>query len=93
MFDPGEDAAPVTAVDGFVNDSLNFHVDAITAEDAIVASPQEIEQAALLTRRRIGGSLIAPCFGLVLWHGGSLMHDRADVTDFGEGWHIVPPAG
>ena len=59
MFDAGEHAAPVTAVDGLVDHSFDFHVHAIAAEDAVVDAPEQIEQAALIPRRRIGGSRIA----------------------------------
>ena len=69
VFDAREHAAPVTAVDGFVNHSFDFDVDAIAAEDAVVYAPQQIEQATLFARCRIGSGRIAPGFGFILRHG------------------------
>jgi hypothetical protein len=69
MFNSGENAAPVTAVERFVNYSFDFDVDAIAAENPVVYAPQQIEQAALFARCRIGSGRIAPGFGLILQHG------------------------
>ena len=71
MLDAGEDAAPVTAVDGFINNSANFYINPITTEYAVVNPAKQIEQPALFPHRRIAGRFasVSPCFGFVVRHG------------------------
>ena len=68
MLDARENAAPVAAVNRLVNHALDFHVDAIATQDALVDTAEQIEQPALFARCRIGSGLITPGFGLVLRH-------------------------
>jgi hypothetical protein len=70
MLDAGEDAAPVTAVDCFVNDSSHFDINFVATQNPIVYPAQQIQQAALLPHRGFAVRLltIAPGFGFVMRH-------------------------
>lgn len=76
MFDAGVNAAPVTAVDGFVNHAANFYINPIPAQNPVVNPAEQIEQAAFLPLSRAAGWFLrfSPDFGFVWRHGGSLIH-------------------
>jgi hypothetical protein len=67
MLDAGEDAAPVTTVDGFINHSANLYINSIATEYPVVNAAEQIEEPALFPHRRIAGRLlgVSPCFGFV----------------------------
>lgn len=70
MLDTGEDAAPVTTVDGLINDATNLYVDPVAAENPVVDSTEQIQQPALFPG---GGStitlmVVSPDFRFVLLH-------------------------
>ena len=71
MLDAGEDAAPVTTVDSFVNDSSHFDINFVATQNPVVYPAQQIQQAALLPHRGLAVRLltIAPGFGFVMRHG------------------------
>jgi len=71
MLDAGEDAAPVTAVDGFVNDSSHLDINFVTAQNPVIDPAQQIQQTALLPQRRFaaGVLIVSPGFGFVMRHG------------------------
>lgn len=71
MLDTGEDAAPVTTVDGFINNSADLYVNSIPTEYSVVDAAKQIEEPALFPHRRIAGRFVSvsPCFGFVLRHG------------------------
>ena len=71
MLDAGEDAAPVTAVDCFVNDSSHFDINFVATQNPVVYPAQQIQQAALLPHRGLAVRLLttSPGFGFVMWHG------------------------
>ena len=52
MLDSGEHAAPVTTIDGFVNNPTALNINLIAAEDFVVDSSEKVEQSTLLSRRR-----------------------------------------
>ena len=70
MLDAGEDAAPVTTVNRFVNDSANFDINFVATQNPVVYPAQQIQQAALLPHRGLAVRLltIAPGFGFVMRH-------------------------
>ena len=79
-----EDAAPVTAIESLVNDSADFNINSVPAENFVVYPTQQFQESALISHIRIGmGSVkpskhvlfsretvfvILPCFGFVLKH-------------------------
>src|SRR6185503_3884682 len=73
MLDAREYTAPVTTVEGFVNDSIDLDVDALPADDFVVDAAEQIEQPALFEdvrtrrRRRTGEIFVVatPCFRFV----------------------------
>ena len=71
MLDAREDAAPVTAVDSFVNDSSHLDINFVTAQDPIIDPAQQIQQAALLPHRGLAVRVltVSPGFGFVMRHG------------------------
>jgi hypothetical protein len=71
MLDAGEDAAPVTTVYCFVNDSSHFDINPVATQNPVVNPAQQIQQAALLPHRGLAVRLltIAPGFGFVMRHG------------------------
>ena len=70
MLDAGEDAAPVTAVDCFVNDSSHLDINFVATQNPVIDPAQQIQQAALLPHRGLAVRLltIAPGFGFVMRH-------------------------
>ena len=70
MLDAGEDAAPVTTVKSLINNSVNFYINLVAAENAIVDATKQIEKPALLSHGRRAGVFltISPCFGFVMRH-------------------------
>ena len=71
MLHAGEDAAPVTTVDRFVNDPANLYVDSIPTKNPVVDSTQQIQQPALFPRGGITIVLmvVSPDFRFPLLHG------------------------
>ena len=71
VFDTGEDASPVTAVDCLINNPADFYINSVTTQNPVVDSSEQIQQPALLFDRRIISALpsIAPCFWFVVRHG------------------------
>ena len=71
MLDAGEDAAPVTAVDSFVNDSSHLDINFVATQNPVVDPAQQIQQAALLPHRgfAVGVLTVSPRFGFVMRHG------------------------
>ena len=71
MLDAGEDAAPVTTVDRFVNNSADFYINPVTTQNPVVNATEQIQKPALFPYRRIASGLltISPCFRFVLRHG------------------------
>ena len=47
MLDTGEDAAPVTTVNRFVNYTANLYINSVTTENPVVDSTEQIQQPAL----------------------------------------------
>jgi hypothetical protein len=70
MLDAGEDAAPVTAVDGFINYSSHLDINFVTAQNPIIDPAQQIQQAALLPQGglAVGMLTVSPAFGFVMRH-------------------------
>jgi hypothetical protein len=71
MLHAGEDAAPVTTVDRFVNDAANLYVDSVATENPVVDSTEQIQQPALFPGGGITITLmvVSPDFRFVLLHG------------------------
>src|SRR5687767_2993106 len=78
MLDAGKYAAPVAAVQSFINNSVNLDIDSLAADYPVVDAAKEIQQPALVEdawvrRRRRTGFVCRvvepPCFGFV--HRGS----------------------
>src|ERR1041385_9056106 len=84
MLDAGEDAAPVTTVDRFVNHPSDLDINAIATQNPIVDPSQQIQQAALLPRRRLTviWPTVSPGFGLVLRHGPLFNGSWTGLTGF-----------
>jgi len=53
MLDAREYAAPVTAVQSFINNSVDFDIDSFAADDLVVNSTKEIQQTALVMHARV----------------------------------------
>jgi len=58
MLDARKDAAPVSAIEGLVNDSSNFDVHSIPREDFVINTAQQVQKPALLSRIRICVDLV-----------------------------------
>src|SRR5215204_1251450 len=71
MLDAGEDAAPVTTVEGLVNDDATLYIDSVPTENPVVDPTEQIQQPALLPRGgiAIGLMVVSPYFRFVLRHG------------------------
>ncbi len=48
MLDAGEDAAPVTAVEGFVNHSADFNVNPLALDNSVVYSTEQFQDLGLI---------------------------------------------
>lgn len=70
MLDAGVDAAPVTAVERFVDHATNFNINPIAAENPVVDAPEQIEQPALFPLRGAAGRFLrfSPGFRFVWRH-------------------------
>ena len=70
MLDAGEDAAPVTTVNGLVDDAANLYVNPVATKNPVVDSTQQIQQPALFPRRgtTIAFMVVSPDFRFVLLH-------------------------
>ncbi len=71
VFDTGEDAAPVTAVDGLINNPADLYINSVTTQNPVVDSSEQIQEPALFLDRRIISAFpsISPCFWFVVRHG------------------------
>jgi hypothetical protein len=83
MLDAGENTAPVTTVQSFINDAVDFYIDLIAAQDSIVDATQQIEKPALFAHGRIAGLFltVSPCLGFVVRHGRKFNSHYADYTE------------
>jgi len=74
MLDACEDATPVTTVQSFINNSVDFYINSIAAENLVINSSEEIEKPALLAHGRTARGILvdSPCFGFVVRHARSL---------------------
>lgn len=70
MLDAGEHAAPVAAVERFVNHSTDFYINSVATEDFVVDTTKQIQKPALFSLRWVVAVwlTIAPCFGFVMRH-------------------------
>jgi len=75
MLDAGENTAPVTTIQSLVNNSVDFYINPVAAQDPVVDSTQQIEKPALLAHGGLAGGIraISPCFGFVVRHARSLI--------------------
>ena len=72
MFDAGVDAAPVAAVDSFVNYAPDLNIHSIATQNPVIDPAQQVQQAALFSHGRIAARdafIISPCFGFVVRDG------------------------
>src|SRR5215217_1510563 len=76
MLDAGEDAAPVTTIDRFVNDAAHFYINPVATQNPVIDPAKQIQKPALLPLRGVAVWLptISPCLRFVLRHGRSLSH-------------------
>ena len=75
MLDTGENTAPVTTIQSLVNNSVNFYINPVAAQDPVIEPTQQIEKPALLAHGGFAGGILAisPCFGFVVRHARSLI--------------------
>src|SRR6185295_6124060 len=75
MLDTGEHTAPVTTVQSLVNNSVDFYINFVAAENSVVDATKQIEKPALFSHRRLVGAFVSlsPGFGLVRRHVRSLI--------------------
>ena len=74
MLDAGEDTAPVATIQSFINNSVDFDINSIAAENLVIDTSEEIEKPALLAHGRAASGILtdSPCFGFVVRHVRSL---------------------
>src|SRR3989442_15058402 len=84
MFNAGKDAAPVPTIESLVNDSANFKVNSVPAQNFVIYPTQQFPEPTLISQIRMRrgsmkplehvlfsretGFVISPCFGVVLKH-------------------------
>jgi hypothetical protein len=82
MLHARKDAAPVTAIESFVNDSADFKINPVPGQNFVIYQTEQFQESALISHIRVGvGSVtlseqllfsretvfvISPCLGFVL---------------------------